>query len=191
MSNPSPKPSLRERVATAILDAAAVALAERGDDASMADVAEAAGVARATLYRYFPTREALLDALGRAAVEQVGDALDAARLAEVQVDEAVRRAIRALVAAGPYLVVLVRDVGRAERPEFNQRIAAPLRALIDRGREAGALRDDVPAAWMLDSLLALVTTVSSSGPALGTEDTVHALTGLVLDGARARPANPG
>ena len=72
MSNPAPRPGLRERVAAAIVEAAATVLAEHGDSASMSDVAGAAGVARATLYRYFPNREALLEALGSVAVDEAG-----------------------------------------------------------------------------------------------------------------------
>ncbi|MGH3259142.1 MAG: helix-turn-helix domain-containing protein, partial [Streptosporangiaceae bacterium] len=54
--------ALRDRAARVILDAAAALLAERGESVSMADIAEAAGVGRATVYRYFPTKDALLDA---------------------------------------------------------------------------------------------------------------------------------
>src|SRR5688572_3740091 len=100
---------LRARVSAAILEAAAGALAERGDQASMADVAAAAGVARATVYRYFPSREALLEALGGLAVEEAGDRLRAGRLEEVSVAEAFQRAVRALVAVGDYFVVLSRE----------------------------------------------------------------------------------
>ena len=61
--------TLHARVSAAILEAAAAVLAERGEQASMADVAAAAGMARATVYRYFPNRDALLEALGGLAVE--------------------------------------------------------------------------------------------------------------------------
>src|ERR687897_916229 len=54
-------PTLRERVARAILESAAGVLATRGEDASISDVAAAAGLARATVYRYFPNRQALLE----------------------------------------------------------------------------------------------------------------------------------
>src|ERR1035438_7754480 len=54
--------AIRDRVAGAILDVAADLLAGGGDPPSMATIAAAAGVGRATLYRYFPTREQLLHA---------------------------------------------------------------------------------------------------------------------------------
>lgn len=45
---------------SAILDAAHTVLAERGLDISLNEVAHRAGVGNATLYRHFPTREALI-----------------------------------------------------------------------------------------------------------------------------------
>lgn len=48
-----------------LLDAARVTFAEQGTDASLREVARRAGVSIATLYRHFPTREALLEALLR------------------------------------------------------------------------------------------------------------------------------
>ena len=75
--------TLHARVSGAILEAAAAVLAERGEQASMAEVATAAGMARATVYRYFPNREALLAALGQLAVEQAGARLGPRRRASV------------------------------------------------------------------------------------------------------------
>src|SRR3954453_17231489 len=77
--------TLHARVSAAILEAAAAVLAERGEQASMADVAAAAGRARATVYRYFPNREALFEALGRLAVDDAGERLEAGRLDEIPV----------------------------------------------------------------------------------------------------------
>ena len=176
--------SLRARVSTAILEAAARTLAERGDHASMADVAAAAGVARATVYRYFPNREGLLEALGRFAVEEAGDRLQAARLEEVSVPEAFQRAVRVLVTVGDYFVVLSRESARPDHVEFEQRVASPLRRLVERAQGSGEVRNDLPASWLMESLVGIVVSVLRAQPSLGVEDTVAGVTSLFLDGAR-------
>lgn len=48
-----------------LLDVARAVVTEQGADASLRDIARRAGVGLATLYRHFPTREALLDTLLR------------------------------------------------------------------------------------------------------------------------------
>ena len=183
MSNLARKSSLRERVASAILEAAASVLAAR-EQASMGEVADAAGVARATLYRYYPTREALVAALTEAALEDAGDRLSEAGLERVPVGEGFTRAVRALVGVGDYFVVVTRERAGPARADFERRIASPLRKLIERGQADGELREDVDASWLLESLLALVVTVLPSAPSLGPEDTVDAIASLFLDGAR-------
>src|SRR3954453_20344338 len=97
--------ALHARVSAAILEAAAAVLAERGEQASMADVAAAAGMARATVYRYFPNRDALFEALRRLAGDDPRERLEAGRLDEIPVQDAFERAVRALVAVGDYFVV--------------------------------------------------------------------------------------
>jgi TetR/AcrR family transcriptional repressor of mexCD-oprJ operon len=191
MSHPAGRPTLRERVAAAILESAAGALAAGGEAASMSEVAAAAGVARATVYRYFPSREALLEALGRVAVEQAGEGLAAARLEGVSVDEAFTRAVRALVIVGDYFVVLARERARVDPEEFERRIAGVLRGLIRRGQSLGEIRDDIPVPWLLESFLSSVVSVLGATPALGVEDTVDAITSLFLDGARATDSRLG
>jgi TetR/AcrR family transcriptional regulator, mexCD-oprJ operon repressor len=176
---------LRERVAAAILESAAGALAAEGEAASMSDVAAAAGVARATVYRYFPNREALLEALGRVAVEQAGEGLAAARLDGVPVEEAFRRAVRALVIVGDYFVVLARERARVDPREFEGRIGGVLQGLIKRGQSQGEIRDDIPASWLLEWFIGGVVSVLGARPALGVEDTVDAIARLFLDGAGA------
>jgi AcrR family transcriptional regulator len=58
-----------------IIDAARVAFRTRGYDAPLDDIAKAAGVGAGTLYRHFPTRESLIDAVMQAWVDRVNDAV--------------------------------------------------------------------------------------------------------------------
>jgi TetR/AcrR family transcriptional regulator, mexCD-oprJ operon repressor len=185
VSQQAPRPALRERVAAAIVDAAAAALAQHGEQTSMSDVAAAAGVARATVYRYFPNREALLEAVERLALEDAGDRLRAARLEEVAVAAGLERAVRALVGVGNSFVVLARERTRPDTASFDDRIGAPMRNLLARGQELGEIRRDVPAAWLTEALFGLVVNVMGAAPALGTEDTIAAISSVFLDGARS------
>ena len=171
-------------MSAAILEAAATVLAERGGQASMADVAEAAGMARATVYRYFPNREALFEALGRLAVEQAGERLQAGRLEEVAVTDAFERAVRALVAVGDSFVVVSRESARPDPAEFERLVAAPLRGLVERAQSLGEVRDDLPASWLMESLIGIVVSGLQMRPSLGIDDTVAGITSLFLDGAR-------
>src|SRR5215217_6168356 len=181
--------TLHARVSAAIL--AATVLAERGEQASIADVAAAAGMARATVYRYFPNREALFEALGRLAIEEAGERLQAGRLEEVAVPEAFERAVRALVAAGDYFVVVSRVSARPDQTEFERRVALPLRRLIERGQSLGEVRDDLPASWLMESLIGIVVSGLQTRPSLGVEDTVAGITSLFLDGARLQQEGSG
>lgn len=161
-------------------------LAARGEQASMTDVAAAAGVARATVYRYFPSRQALLDELARLAVSDADARLVSARIDEVSPEEGVARAVRALVEVGDPFVVLVRERVRPDPEQFERGLAGPLRGLFERGQAGGDIRDDIPSSWLTESLLGLVVSVLSSVPQLGREDMIAAITGLFLDGARTR-----
>ena len=58
-----------------IVEAARVAFRTRGYDAPLDDIAKAAGVGAGTLYRHFPTRESLVDAVMQAWVDRVNDAV--------------------------------------------------------------------------------------------------------------------
>ncbi len=178
--------TLQQRVAAAILDGAAQIFAVQGEQASMNEVAEAAGVARATVYRYFPNREALLDELAHAAVSDVDARLESARIDEVAPEEGIARAVRALVDVGDSFVLLARERLRSDPERFERKLIQPLRRLFERGQVSGDFRDDIASARLTESLIALIVGVLRSTPPLGKEDMTATITGLFLDGARAR-----
>ena len=186
MSEPVPRQALQQRVAAAILDGAAQIFAVQGEQASMNDVAEAAGVARATVYRYFPNREALLDELTQAAVSDVDARLASARIDEVTPEEGIARAVRALVDVGDSFVLLARERLRSDPERFERKLGQPLRRLFERGQAGGDIRDDIAGARLTESLIGLIVGVLTSTPPLGKEDMTATITGLFLDGARAR-----
>jgi TetR/AcrR family transcriptional regulator, mexCD-oprJ operon repressor len=188
LPSPSPRQALQERVAAAILEAAARVLAGRGEHASMNDVAAAAGVARATLYRYFPSRQALLDELARIAAADAGARLASARIDEVPAEEGVKRAVRALIEVGDPFVVVARERVRPDPEQLERSVLEPIRRLFERGQAAGEIRDDVPSSWLTDALVGLVVSVLPSRPVLGREDTIATIAGLFLEGARSRPS---
>ena len=190
MSDPAPRQALQQRVAAAILDGAAQIFALQGAQASMNDVAEAAGVARATVYRYFPNREALLDELARAAVGDVDARLESARIDEVAPEEGIARAVRALVDVGDGFVLLTRERLRSDPEQFERRLTQPLRRLFERGQAAGDIRADITSARLTESLIGLIVGVLTATPSLGREDVIATITGLFLDGARARGPRP-
>ena len=176
--------ALRERVAAEIVTAAAGILASTGGQASMNDVAAAAGIARGTLYRYFPTRNALVERLREVAIEDAAARLASSRVEQVDPLEGLERTIRAFVDVGEVFVVGVRERNTGGG-EFDAAIMTPLRALIERGQAAGVVRGDMNAGWLAESLLGLVL-AGTSAPELGKEDTISSIKRLFLEGARGQ-----
>jgi AcrR family transcriptional regulator len=191
------RPALRDRIVSGILDTAAEVLAERGEAASMAEIAEAAGVGRATLYRYFPSREALLAGLAGAAFEDLIGRIEDAELDTVPVAEGIARLTRSFVAAGRRYTALMRAKQTAGRKdvldpaEVDRGLTEPVRELLRRGAADGTLRTDLPVeilvvmfTGLLEKALELVTRER-----LGVEQAAAAVIGVFLNGA-IRAENP-
>src|ERR1700744_687934 len=140
MSPGTARQPLQQRVTAAILDGAAGVFVTFGDQASMNRIAEAAGVARATVYRYFPNRDALLDELIRIALEEVDQRLTSARIDEVAPEEGISRLVRALVEVGDPFVLLARERARANPEQYERMLLVPMRRLFERAQTNGEIR---------------------------------------------------
>jgi AcrR family transcriptional regulator len=152
-----------ERSVAAILDAALEALAS-DPDSSMAEIARRAGVVRATIYVHFPTRTDLLDAVMEHAVAQVAEATRAAEPARGEPVEALERVLRATWRQlAHFQGLLALNTARLSAEELRRRhlpVLDQLEPLIVRGQEAGVFRRDLPVAWHLAVIRAIVHTAS-------------------------------
>jgi TetR/AcrR family transcriptional repressor of mexCD-oprJ operon len=168
---------------------AAAQLVARHQDPTVGVIAQATGVARGTIYRYFPTRQALLTAVIDQALRKAERHLTQANLAAVPVAEGLARAVRALVALGDDFPVLARQrlLTGGDIPAFS-----PVVALLDRGRQTGDLRSDLPLSCQVEALYALVHAClrASELAAAGAEDISATALRLFLEGSKPPPAGP-
>ncbi|MEA2213268.1 MAG: hypothetical protein QOF83_3216 [Solirubrobacteraceae bacterium] len=177
-----------DRTAAAILDAAAHVFSQHGTAANLADVAAAAGVSRATLYRYYPNREALLKALAAHALAELARRLNDAGLERATVTEAVQRLARALVAVGDRYAVVAGEQCAPDKADTERLVAAPMRAVFQRGIATGLLRPDLTADVLLSLFAGTIMAAIklTQRQQLGPEEASAAAAAVFLDGARPR-----
>jgi AcrR family transcriptional regulator len=192
MSQPAP-PSERplrrdaERNRQRILDAARVVFAERGLGGSHDDIAREAGVGVGTVYRRFPDKEQLIDALFEARIEEIADVARAAvdhpdpwealvgflmRTQELQSQD---RGLKEIVLGG---------ARGAERAVAARSLIAPLAAqVLERAKNAGVVRGDIELTDIPLIQLAIGTIAESSRDVA--PDVWRRMMTVVVDGLRA------
>ena len=184
----NPMTRAHDATAAAITHTAAQLLA-RHQNPTVGAVAQATGVARGTVYRYFPTRQALLTAVLDQALLEADRRLTQANLTAVPIGEGLARAVRALVGLGDDFLVLVdqRLLTGGDIPAF-----AAVVGLLDRGRQAGDLRRDLPLECQVEALFALVHAClrASEPAAMGPEDISATVLRLFLEGSKPPPTAP-
>jgi AcrR family transcriptional regulator len=189
---PRPMRADAQRNYQRLLSAAAAAFAERGaDDVSLEEIARRAGVGIGTLYRHFPTRQALLEAVYRDQVETVRVAAE--ELADSDAPgEALAAWLRVLVAFSSTkhslttALLATMDKDSDLLSSCSAVIRGSAETLFSRAQEAGVVRKDANAGDMI-RLVHAVNLVGQHAPT--DPGQTDRLLGLVLDGLRPQPVS--
>lgn len=147
----------RTRTRNAILRAAAGVLSQN-QAASLGEIADAAGVARSTLHRYFPERSDLIEALRRYADEQIRAAIRRARLDEGSAVDALARLCHEYFDQWDTITWAYMESlnERDENCSFDDQYDPHVTALIERGYREGSIDPSLPNAWLQQMLWALL-----------------------------------
>jgi AcrR family transcriptional regulator len=165
------------------------AFAERGADASLDDIARRAGVGPGTLYRHFPTRMALMEAVYRDGVEalcaEARGLLSSPSPGDALADWL--RSFLAYVATKRGLAKALTAMAGDEKPPFfaayHDMIGEAGAGLLARAQEAGEVRPDLQI-W---DLLKLVSGIAMSCEQAPDCDLMaDRLLTLVMDGVRSQ-----
>jgi AcrR family transcriptional regulator len=171
----------RERV----LEAAKAVFSAGGSEASLEAVAKRAGVGIGTLYRHFPTREALFEAVYRREVDQLSDLAEQLKSAPDPVD-ALRRWMRSnveLVATKKGMISALALAVQASSELYAYSFESLTRAiatLLDRAVAAGEIRADIGAEDLLRALIGMCYLHDQPG----WQSTVLRLMDVFIDGLR-------
>src|ERR1700722_14385467 len=170
-----------------LIDAAKSGFAELGLNVSLEEIARRAGVGIGSLYRNFPSREAIVEAVYRREVELLADA--APHLLETwPAGEALHKwmhlfvdyiATKRLIA--PSLATVAGKSSTLYAPSF-ELITRAISALVKRAIASGDVRKDIDPSDLLRALVG----VSYGNPDVGWEASARRLVDILMDGLRRK-----
>lgn len=121
----------------------------RNPQASMDDVARAAGVVRRTLYGHFPSRDALIDGIAQQAAREVTEAFHRGQTDADSPDEAMARVTLAVWEVGDRYRLLIalaqRNLTSAGIHELLRPVREKSAELLENGQRLGVFSDHLPA----------------------------------------------
>lgn len=153
MSNLKKKSSKEE-----LLDAAIAILVEN-PSASLSEVVKKAGLARATLYRYFPTREALIKEIALLAIQQTNEAVAPVLAKKLSSQETLREMLEVIVPLGDRFHFLMSELSTYQDEEvneaYNQQLTA-LNNLVQGLKQEGVVALDISNSWAVATIDSLI-----------------------------------
>jgi len=172
MSKKHPEPAQRktrtdaQRNRQRILEVAKEAFARSGANTSLDDIAKQAGVGAGTLYRHFPTRDALLEAVYRTEVEKLAAA-----------EQKLAQAMPPIEALRAWMLLFVDHIATKQiiAPALNTFVGRPsklyegsraqitgaIQGLVKRAIESGDIRRDLDPFDLLRALIGVSNVASS------------------------------
>ncbi|MEV0272584.1 MAG: TetR/AcrR family transcriptional regulator [Hamadaea sp.] len=174
-----------------LLDAAAGLIAERGSDVDVREISRRAEVGMGTLYRHFPTKEALLDAALEHVFTSWAEQATAARTGDAWHDlssflgDALTRQTASPGLLDAYCQALPGQPGNTARQHCRQQVGPLIAELVRAAHEAGELRPDVTA----EDVSLLLVALGRIAPVVP-ESTWRRVLQVALDGLRATAATP-
>jgi AcrR family transcriptional regulator len=173
-----------------LIEAAKAAFAEAGTDVSLEEIARRAGVGIGTLYRHFPTRDAVVEAVYRREVQQLADA--ATRLlAAHPPGEALHAWMGVFVdyIATKKLIAPALAVPGADRSELyaaaGTAMTGSISELVSRAKASGDIRPDADPEDLLRALIGF--TYGNASP--GWRESALRLIEILMDGLRPPTPN--
>jgi AcrR family transcriptional regulator len=169
----------------ALLAAAGEVYAERGVDGSLEEIARRAGVGIGTLYRHFPNRDALNEAVYRREVESLCEGADQLLGDHRPVDAlaAWMRQFAGYVARKRGMAMALKSALGPDNELFSyshRRIRESLGLLVDAAVKAGQIRSDVDT----EDLLRAMSGICMAADTPGWAERTHRLVDLLVDGLR-------
>jgi len=143
------KTSIRPPTGRAIVEAAFDVLS-RDPSAALSEIADRAGVGRATLHRYFPSRHDLIRALALIAIDEMDDAAAAACEDARSNADAFQKMMAALIPLGDRHGFLAREPIEDD-PEIAgefERQMSEVRDLVEEVKREGLFDPNVPTDWI-------------------------------------------
>ena len=193
MSTTAPRPLRADarRNREKLVAAAAAAFAEAGLDAQVEDIARRAGVGVGTLYRHFPTKDALVAALAEEHFERLADTIEAALEKPASADgwetfaTTIWRIAETVAADVAWCEIVGGHPTAVQTASRGQhRLAAATSALLARAQQSGRMRDDVTFADISTIMCGFghIAAAQQAGAALDWKRYLD----IALDGLRAR-----
>lgn len=183
----APGHAIRPKTFRAIMDAA-IRLLNSNVDATMGEVARAAGVGRATLHRHFHTKADLLRAVGARCIEEMNTAVGAVDDAEMPATDRLHAMLRTVIPLGDRYAFLQFDTSGDEvlRAGYQAQLDWTA-ALVEDLKIEGVIAQDVPTRWAVAQIDQLIwvawTAVSKWG--LSPDDTATLAQRTLLKGLGA------